>query len=103
MYLDEYLWSMRWRIVFGAIVLFALHWFTHGAKAQERQFTLTIPESHLQAIGKAMGRQPYEDARPIIEGIQAQVSAQFAREAQAAHKAERERIKAELTKEDKQP
>lgn len=83
-----------------ALVFLAISWAAH---AQERQFTLTIPESHLQAIGKAMGRQPYEDARPIIEGIQAQVSAQFAREAQAAREAERERLKAELTKEDKQP
>lgn len=74
-----------------------------AAQAQERQFTLTIPESHLQAIGKAMGRQPYEDVRPIIEGIQAQVSAQLAREANAARDAERDRLKAELTKEDKQP
>lgn len=73
------------------------------AQAQERQFTLTIPESHLNTIGKAMGRQPYEDARPIIDGIQAQVNAQLAREANAARDAERERIKSELTKEDIKP
>lgn len=67
--------------------------------AQDRTFTITIPESHLNYIGKVIGRQPYEEARPILEGVQAQVNAQLTREREA----ERERIKSELAKEDKQP
>lgn len=90
---------MRWRIVFGAIILFALHWFAHEAKAQDRTFTITIPEGQLNYIGKVIGRQPYEEVRPILDNIQAQVSAQLTREREA----ERERLKSEFAKEDKQP
>lgn len=73
------------------------------AGAQERTFTITIPEPQLNYIGKIIGRQPYEEARPILDAIQVQVSAQIAREASAAREAERERLKSELSKEDKQP
>lgn len=70
-----------------------------AAYAQDRTFTITLPEAHLNYIGKVIGRQPYEEARPILESVQAQVNAQLTREREA----ERERLKSELSKEDKQP
>lgn len=65
--------------------------------AQDRTFTITIPETQLNYIGKILGKQPIEDALATLQGIQAQVTAQLAREREA----ERERIKSELSKEDK--
>lgn len=65
--------------------------------AQDRTFTITIPEAQLNYIGKLLGKQPIEDALATLQAIQAQVTAQLARERDA----ERERIKSELSKEDK--
>lgn len=67
------------------------------AIAEERTFTITIPEAQLNYIGKLLGKQPIEDALATLQAIQAQVTAQIARERDA----ERERIKSELSKEDK--
>lgn len=95
----------RSRIWFWAIwfLLSLLLASEYSARAQDRTFTITIPEGQLNYIGKVIGRQPYEEARPILDGIQAQVNAQIAREATASRDAERERIKSELAKKDEQP
>lgn len=65
------------------------------AQAQERTFNLTVTEPQLNYIGKALGKQPYEDVRAIIDSIQTQVNAQLAREP--------ERPKAATPKEDPKP
>jgi hypothetical protein len=45
------------------------------AKAQDApaSFTLTVTPSDLQAIGKALGTQPYETVAPLMAKLQAQV------------------------------
>lgn len=36
MNLIEFWWSVRWRVILGAVVIAALHYFTHEAKAADR-------------------------------------------------------------------
>lgn len=69
------------RIIFAVLVL------SSGASAQERQFTITIPESQLNYIGKIVGKQPYEDSGDVLNSIRNQVADQMRREADAAREA----------------
>lgn len=69
------------RIIFAVLVL------SSSASAQERQFTITIPESQLNYIGKIVGKQPYEDSGDVLNSIRSQVADQMRREADAAREA----------------
>ena len=96
---------MKYMIVIVAMLL------AGAASAQERVFTLTLSESQLQFIAKAVGKQPYEEAAPVANAIQSQLAQQGAKAAEDADRprrdalAEIERLRAELAKKsaDQQP
>lgn len=80
------------------------------AQSAERSFSITLPESQWNTIGKIVSKAkewPWEDTNPIMQSILAQIGAGLQQDAQARQKAaseaeqlraEVDRLKAELAK-----
>lgn len=95
-------------IIIGAL---ALSGAVGRASAQERSFTVTMPESRWNTIArivsKAKGQWTWEDTNPILTDIGAQIRQQITQEDQArknseagtqALRAEIDRLQSELKK-----
>jgi hypothetical protein len=57
-------------------------------QAQEKTFTIVIPESHVHVIGRSLEVLPYKEAAPVIANMQQQINIQLQQEQQAAAEAE---------------
>lgn len=58
-----------------------------GAVAQERTFTVTLPEAQWNAVAKIVSKAkeyPWEETNPILSAIGGQISQQLQQQAQAA-------------------
>lgn len=64
----------------SVLCLFAL-----GARAQERTFTVTLPETQWNTVGKIMSKAlaPWEDTNPIMQQITSQIGQGLQQDAQA--------------------
>jgi hypothetical protein len=63
-------WLLLW------LLLAALFGLLGPARADEKNFTVTISESQLNLIGKALGNLPFNEVYQTIDVIRAQVNAQ---------------------------
>lgn len=64
----------RFGTAFAALVIIS----TVAFAQQEKTFTLSVSETQLNQIGKALGKQPYEDVASLIGSLLHQVQQQQA-------------------------
>lgn len=72
-----------------------------AAAAQERQFTVTLPESQWNMLAKIVAKSKdwtWEEANPVIQGIMGQIGQGLQQDLQARQKAlaEIDQLKAEI-------
>lgn len=53
------------------------------AMAQDREFTIKVNQKELETIAKALGKQPFDEAAPVIQKLQQQIAPQVTPPAQA--------------------
>lgn len=72
---------MRLRALLFAVAFFVVTLLVVApAIAQERQFSVTMPESLWNNLGKMLGKLPWEDTNPIIQAIGRDVGLSMQRE-----------------------
>jgi Arc/MetJ-type ribon-helix-helix transcriptional regulator len=91
------------------ITIAALILSSGTAFAQERTFTVTLPESQWNYIGGVVGKEPYEKSADVLNSIRSQINTALAQTNAAEGKAmqdalaEIERLKSQQPKSEPQP
>ena len=80
--------SSWWKMAGFALIIIVLLLLVRHARAQQ-SFNLTVPETQLNTIGKALGKLPYEEVAATIQAMAQQVADQqraIAEKAKASEK-----------------